>query len=113
MLPPSYCFSPCFVAGFQISVEQEPKSVSASGVKCAIATVLSYTLYGSHTRGGYMTIATRLDEYLTEHNIHFQTVNHSHSHSSLQSGVAAGVPLMNIAKGVILEDHEGRHMMAV
>ncbi|TOK99807.1 hypothetical protein CGI06_09840, partial [Vibrio parahaemolyticus] len=31
MLPPSYCFSPCFVAGFQISVEQEPKSVSASG----------------------------------------------------------------------------------
>ncbi|EGQ8311088.1 hypothetical protein GKA53_20205 [Vibrio parahaemolyticus] len=113
MLPPSYCFSPCFVAGFQISVEQDPKSVSASGVKCAIATVLSYTLYGSHTRGGYMTIATRLDEYLTEHNIHFQTVNHSHSNSSLQSGVAAGVPLMNIAKGVILEDHEGRHMMAV
>ncbi|MDF2153359.1 YbaK/EbsC family protein [Vibrio sp. CAU 1672] len=60
-----------------------------------------------------MTIATRLDQYLTEHNIHFQTVNHSHSNSSLQSGVSAGIPLMNIAKGVILEDHQGHHMMAV
>ncbi|WP_428773866.1 aminoacyl-tRNA deacylase [Vibrio sp.] len=60
-----------------------------------------------------MTIATRLDDYLTEHNINFHTVNHSFSHSSLQSGVAAGIPLMNLAKGVILEDHEGRHMMAV
>lgn len=60
-----------------------------------------------------MTIATRLDQYLTDHNIHFQTVNHSHSHSSLQSGVSAGIPLMNLAKAVILEDHEGHHMMAV
>lgn len=39
-----------------------------------------------------MTIATRLDEYLTEHNIHFQTVNHSHSHSSLQSSVKVVLP---------------------
>lgn len=60
-----------------------------------------------------MTIATRFDQYLTDHNIHFQTVNHSHSHSSLQSGVSAGIPLMNIAKAVILEDHEGHHIMAV
>ncbi|MGR5409940.1 aminoacyl-tRNA deacylase [Vibrio sp. PNB22_8_1] len=60
-----------------------------------------------------MPISNRLDHYLTEHHIHFQTVNHSHSHSSLQSGVAAGVPLNNLAKGVILEDHQGRHVMAV
>ncbi|NDJ79625.1 MULTISPECIES: aminoacyl-tRNA deacylase [Vibrio] len=60
-----------------------------------------------------MTMSNRLDHYLTEHHIHFQTVNHSHSNSSLQSGVAAGIPLNNLAKGVILEDHQGRHMMAV
>lgn len=60
-----------------------------------------------------MTIATRLEHYLVDHNIHFQTVPHHHSSSSLQSGVAAGIPLSHLAKGVILEDHEGRHMMAV
>ncbi|MGL6260018.1 aminoacyl-tRNA deacylase [Vibrio sp. WXL210] len=60
-----------------------------------------------------MTIATRLDQYLVEHDIQFNTVTHKHSNSSLQSGGAAGIPLMNLAKGVVLEDHEGRHMMAV
>ncbi len=60
-----------------------------------------------------MTISTRLDHYMTEHDIPFRVVRHRHSHSSLQSGVAAGVPLSNLAKGVVLEDHEGRNMMDV
>ena len=60
-----------------------------------------------------MTIATRLDNYLTEHHIRYQTVNHSHSNSSIHSAVAASIPPMSLAKGVILEDHEGRHLMAV
>ncbi|MDC5852358.1 MULTISPECIES: aminoacyl-tRNA deacylase [Vibrio oreintalis group] len=60
-----------------------------------------------------MSIANRLDHYLNEHNIPFQTVQHSHSQSSLQSGVAAGIPLVSLAKGIVLEDHDGHHMMAV
>ncbi|MCJ2377485.1 YbaK/EbsC family protein [Vibrio sp. ZSDZ34] len=60
-----------------------------------------------------MTIATRLDRYLHSHDIQFQTVQHNHSHSSMHSGVTAGVPLVSLAKGVVLEDHEGRHVMAV
>ena len=60
-----------------------------------------------------MTIAARFDRYLRDHDIQFKTVQHEHSRSSLNSGFVAGVPLMNLAKGVVLEDHEGRHVMAV
>ena len=60
-----------------------------------------------------MTIATRIDNYLTEHQINYQTVNHDHSNSSVHSAIKASIPMMNLAKGVVLEDHEGRHMMAV
>ncbi|PJC87301.1 hypothetical protein CSW98_05210 [Vibrio sp. HA2012] len=60
-----------------------------------------------------MTIATRLNHYLSDHCIPYQTVNHSPSISSLHTAIEAHVPPMHIAKGVILEDHEGRHMMAV
>jgi Ala-tRNA(Pro) deacylase len=58
-----------------------------------------------------MSIADRLDRYLSEYNIPFRTVRHSHS--SLQSGVAAGISLVSLAKGIVLEDHDGHHMMAV
>ncbi|OLQ94432.1 hypothetical protein BIY21_08935 [Vibrio ponticus] len=60
-----------------------------------------------------MTIATRFDRYLKQHNIAFQTIPHEHSRSSLHSGVVAGIPLVNLAKAVVLEDHEGHHVMAV
>ncbi|MBY6195846.1 aminoacyl-tRNA deacylase [Vibrio hangzhouensis] len=60
-----------------------------------------------------MTISTRLDHYLREHDISYQTITHNHSRSSLHSGVEAGIPLVALAKGVVLEDHEGHHMMAV
>lgn len=60
-----------------------------------------------------MTIAARFDRYLKEHGIPFQTVEHEHSRSSLHSGTVAGIPLMSLAKGVVLEDHQGHHVMAV
>lgn len=60
-----------------------------------------------------MTMPTRLDSYLLEHQIQFETVYHNHSLSSLHSAVEADIPPLNIAKGVVLEDHEGRHLMAV
>jgi len=60
-----------------------------------------------------MSIATRFSHYLATHNIHYQTLSHSHSTNSIHSAVSANIPFMNIAKAVILEDHDGKHLMAV
>jgi Ala-tRNA(Pro) deacylase len=60
-----------------------------------------------------MNIATRLDNYLTEHDMSYQVVPHYHSNSSIGSAVAAQIPLNQIAKAVLLSDHEGRKIMAV
>ena len=60
-----------------------------------------------------MTISTRLDSYLTEHNIPFQVVTHDHSASSITSGSMAKVPLNQIAKAVMLINHEDKKLMAV
>ena len=60
-----------------------------------------------------MTISTRLDSYLTAHNIHYQVVEHEHSVSSVGSAITASIPLNQIAKAVILKDHEDRKLMAV
>lgn len=60
-----------------------------------------------------MTISTRLNQFLSDQHIAYQTVNHSHSNSSLHSAVAASIPLMHLAKSVVLEDHQGHHLMAV
>ncbi len=60
-----------------------------------------------------MTIPTRLHQYLTQHHIDYHTVQHFHSSSSIGSAISANVPLNNIAKAVLLEDHQGRNVMAV
>lgn len=60
-----------------------------------------------------MNISTRLDNYLTEHDMSYQVVPHYHSNSSIGSAVAAQIPLNQIAKAVLLIDHEGRKIMAV
>ena len=60
-----------------------------------------------------MTISTRLDSYLTTHNIPYQVIKHEHSASSVGSAIMASVPLNQIAKAVILKDHEDRKLMAV
>jgi len=60
-----------------------------------------------------MTISCRLDSYLTEQNISFQIIKHEHSTSSIGSAITAKVPLNQIAKAVILKDHEDRKLMAV
>ncbi|WCE28652.1 aminoacyl-tRNA deacylase [Vibrio sp. SCSIO 43137] len=60
-----------------------------------------------------MTMSTRLDHYLAKHHIPYKTVEHSHSNSSIHSAVVSRIPAMNVAKGIVLEDHEGRHLMAV
>jgi len=60
-----------------------------------------------------MTISTRLDSYLTAHKIPYQIVEHDHSASSVGTAITASIPLNQIAKAVILKDHEDRKLMAV
>lgn len=60
-----------------------------------------------------MSISTRLDSYLTTNNIQYTVVHHSHSNNSIGSAITASIPLNQIAKAVILQDHEDRKMMAI
>ena len=60
-----------------------------------------------------MSISTRLGDYLSAHNMPYQTIQHCHSNSSIGSAMSAQVPLNQLAKAVVLVDHEGRKMMAV
>jgi Ala-tRNA(Pro) deacylase len=60
-----------------------------------------------------MSMSTKLTSYLTSNQIPFQSVAHQHSHSSFGSAISAHVPAKQIAKAVLLEDHQGRHMLAV
>ncbi|ABZ78032.1 YbaK/prolyl-tRNA synthetase associated region [Shewanella halifaxensis HAW-EB4] len=60
-----------------------------------------------------MSISARLNEYLHDNKIDYELVPHPHSFSSLSSAIAANIPPSKLAKAVILEDHEGRRVMAV
>ncbi|QQX79394.1 YbaK/EbsC family protein [Shewanella sp. KX20019] len=60
-----------------------------------------------------MTISNRLNKYLVENEVKYDLVSHPHSVSSLNSAIGAHVPATQVAKAVILEDHEGRKIMAV
>jgi len=60
-----------------------------------------------------MSISTRLDSYLTTNNIQYTMVHHSYSNNSISTAITASVPLNQIAKAVILQDHEDRKMMAI
>jgi len=60
-----------------------------------------------------MTISNRLDSYLNTHNIPFQVIVHDHSSSSIGTAFTANIPPSQIAKAVILKNHEDRKLMAV
>ncbi|RTR37514.1 YbaK/EbsC family protein [Shewanella canadensis] len=60
-----------------------------------------------------MTISTRLNDYLSDNEVNYNLVAHPHSFNSLSSAIAAHISPAQVAKAVILEDHEGRRMMAV
>ena len=60
-----------------------------------------------------MAISPKLDSYLTAHKIPYQMIEHHHSTSSIGSAIMAKIPLNQIAKAVILKDHEDRKLMAV
>ncbi|MCW8879340.1 MAG: YbaK/EbsC family protein [Kangiellaceae bacterium] len=60
-----------------------------------------------------MTIATRVNKYLKTQGITFRKIAHPLSNSSISSAKAAKVSTSDVAKAVVLEDHEGHHLMAV
>jgi len=60
-----------------------------------------------------MAISRKLDNYLTQKDISFKTVSHFYSNSSIGSAVATSIPPKNIAKAVLLVDHDGHKLMAV
>ena len=60
-----------------------------------------------------MNTQNRVIHYLDEEHIRYGTVPHSHSKSSIGTAISAEVPMHQIAKAVILEDHEGKHIMAI
>ncbi len=60
-----------------------------------------------------MSIAPKIDQYLQSNNIPFDTISHPPSHSSVQSAIAAQIPLSNVAKAVILKDDVDNYLMAI
>ena len=60
-----------------------------------------------------MSISTRVSSYLDSRDIRYEVVKHGHSNSSISTALAAHVPPGTIAKAVVLEDDEGRQLMAL
>ncbi len=60
-----------------------------------------------------MNISTKFSRYLSDKNISYQAVEHFHSNSSIGSAVTANISLNQIAKAVLLKDHEDRKLMAI
>ncbi len=60
-----------------------------------------------------MSIPQRVNQFLTDQQIPYHTLQHPHSQSSVGSALAAKVPMKQVAKAVILEDHQGHQLMAI
>lgn len=60
-----------------------------------------------------MNIPLRVSDYLQSSGVDYQLLEHHHSNSSLGTAVAAEIPFHQIAKAVILLDHEDRKLMAI
>ena len=60
-----------------------------------------------------MAIATRLQEYMSEHDLRYDVLTHPHSHHSMETAQLARVPGNSLAKSVLLVDEEGGFLMAI
>ena len=60
-----------------------------------------------------MSIANRVHQFLEQEHIPYETLKHPTSHSSVQTAIAAQVPLQSLAKAVILKDNLNDYLMAV
>jgi Ala-tRNA(Pro) deacylase len=54
-----------------------------------------------------MAIAMTLKSYLEGHSVHYETVEHTHTDSSVDAAKSAHVPPHQMAKAVVLEDDNG------
>lgn len=54
-----------------------------------------------------MAIARTLKTYLDTHNVHYETVPHTHTETAMDSARSAHVPVHQMAKAVVLEDEDG------
>ena len=59
-----------------------------------------------------MAIASRVEEFMVQHQARFDVLTHRHSHSSVETARLAGIPGERLAKSVVLEDDDG-FVMAV
>jgi len=60
-----------------------------------------------------MSISARVVAYLDAQDIKYDTINHTHTSTSVGTAITAHIPPKTIAKAVVLEDHESRHLMAI
>ena len=54
-----------------------------------------------------MAIARTLKDYLDEHRVHYDTLTHTRTETSMDSARSAHVPLHQMAKAIVLEDESG------
>jgi Ala-tRNA(Pro) deacylase len=59
-----------------------------------------------------MSIAPKLQDYLSRHHVAYDVVAHRHTMSSMETAAAAHVPGDRVAKGVVVEDEQG-YLLAV
>lgn len=60
-----------------------------------------------------MSHPVRLSDYLDKNGVNYQTIAHPASMSSTASAVSAKVPLHQLAKAIVLEDHQGKKLVAI
>lgn len=60
-----------------------------------------------------MSIANRVHRFFEQEQIPYETLQHTNSHSSVQTAIAARIPLHSLAKAVILKDDLNDYLMAV
>ena len=60
-----------------------------------------------------MSISDRVNQFLVENEIPFDTINHAPSHNSVQTAINSQLPMHAIPKAVILKDSAENYVMAV
>ncbi len=60
-----------------------------------------------------MAIAITLKSYLTDKNIDYTVLIHSHTYASSETAQVAHIPGKHMVKSVMLEDENGRYLLAV
>jgi Ala-tRNA(Pro) deacylase len=60
-----------------------------------------------------MGISARVASFLETQNIEYDTIGHPYANNAANAALAAHVLPKSVAKAVVLEDHDNRHLMAI